>query len=223
MRAFAGRGPLLQEGPNNAHVGAVLEPRMVHACRRTPAETALQRSISSLTVSRCLSHDIAMASTPTATNPGQRALRGGRRSIQGQCYHIIACTADRRRVFSDLQSGRQVVRSLRRLENVGASRSLAFVVMPDHVHWLMELRAKKSLPACVGTMKSFAARAINARKSQCGPIWQKGYMDRAIRREEDLVRVARYIVANPLRAGIVADIGDYPLWDSVWMNDTAPF
>ena len=50
-------------------------------------------------------------------------------------------------------------------------------------------------------MKSDAVRRINAKGLRQGPIWQKGYMDRAIRREEDLVRVARYIVANPLRAG----------------------
>ena len=91
--------------------------------------------------------------------------------------------------------------------------------MPDHVHWLMQLSEAKSLSACVGTMKSYAARRIVAHGVQAGPIWQNGYMDRAIRREKDLIRVARYIVANPLRAGIVDDIGHYPLWDSVWMDN----
>ncbi|MGH8412134.1 MAG: REP-associated tyrosine transposase, partial [Pseudomonas sp.] len=38
-----------------------------------------------------------------------------------------------------------------------------------------------------------------------------------IRRDEDLPAVARYIVANPLRAGLVEKIGDYPLWDAVWL------
>jgi putative transposase len=38
-----------------------------------------------------------------------------------------------------------------------------------------------------------------------------------VRRDEDLVRLARYIVANPLRTRIVAHIGDYPLWDSIWL------
>jgi len=28
---------------------------------------------------------------------------------------------------------------------------------------------------------------------------------------------ARYIVANPLRAGLVERLGDYPLWDAVWL------
>ena len=41
--------------------------------------------------------------------------------------------------------------------------------------------------------------------------------DRALRRDEDLLAVARYIVANPLRAGLVRRVGDYPLWDAVWL------
>jgi len=114
------------------------------------------------------------------------------------------------------------VRSLQRLERERIARSLAFVVMPDHVHWLMQLQRRKCLSVCVGSMKSFAARRITVKKLARSPIWQKGYMDRAIRCESDLVRVARYIVANPLRAEIVDDIGAYPLWDSVWLDDPAP-
>jgi putative transposase len=115
------------------------------------------------------------------------------------------------------------VKSLRRLESERITRTLAFVVMPDHLHWLMELRGSKSLPVCVASMKSVAARTIKAKQLARSPLWQKGYMDRAIRREQDLVHVARYIVANPLRAGIVEAVGDYPLWDSVWMEDPGPY
>ena len=31
--------------------------------------------------------------------------------------------------------------------------------------------------------------------------------------------MARYIVANPLRAGLVWDIGSYPHWDCIWMTE----
>jgi REP element-mobilizing transposase RayT len=53
--------------------------------------------------------------------------------------------------------------------------------------------------------------------NRCGRLWQPGYHDHALRREEDLVATARYLVANPLRAGLVQHIGDYPLWDAVWL------
>jgi hypothetical protein len=38
-----------------------------------------------------------------------------------------------------------------------------------------------------------------------------------LRQDEDVARVARYVVANPLRAGLVKRIGDYPLWDAAWL------
>ena len=106
---------------------------------------------------------------------------------------------------------------MRREADVGHAATLAFVVMPDHLHWLMTLTGTRSLSMAVSNMKSRAARNINAVLFRTGPIWQSGYFDRAIRREEDLVDIARYIVANPLRAKLVASIGDYPLWDAVWL------
>jgi len=48
-------------------------------------------------------------------------------------------------------------------------------------------------------------------------IWQDGFHDHALRQEEDLAEVARYIVANPLRAGLVERVGDYSHWDAVWL------
>lgn len=48
-------------------------------------------------------------------------------------------------------------------------------------------------------------------------LWQDGFHDHALRAEEDVVEVARYVVSNPLRAGLVRCLGDYPLWDAVWL------
>ena len=50
-------------------------------------------------------------------------------------------------------------------------------------------------------------------------MWQEGFHDRALRQEADLRKAARYVVANPLRAGLVTDLGDYPLWDAVWVGE----
>jgi len=58
---------------------------------------------------------------------------------------------------------------------------------------------------------------INGMRRQSGPVWQKSFYDRAMRTEDDLPALARYIVANPLRAGWVARIGDYSHWDAIWL------
>ena len=148
---------------------------------------------------------------------GHSQLRKGRRSLANQIYHVSTATHDRRPLFSDLNCGRAVVRALRHEHDAGHVDSLAFVVMPDHLHWLFALMGSRRLCESVKNVKCNSARIVKRIAGIDGVVWQKGFHDRAIRRDEDLVHVARYIVANPWRAGIVDSIRDYPLWDAKWI------
>ena len=159
----------------------------------------------------------AMCATLEQFKKGSSRLRRRRYSSPNQVYHITTTTRGRQKWFQDFALGRIVVDALHREAEVGHAKTLAFVVMPDHVHWLMDLNETCSLSTTVSNVKSIAARNINVALSRTGPIWQPGFFDRAMRREEDLTSIARYIVANPLRAKLVKRIGDYPLWDAVWL------
>lgn len=147
---------------------------------------------------------------------GTRALRIGRVSIPGQIYWLTTVTAGRRRLFNELSAGRCLVRALKAAESTGAAQTLAYVVMPDHLHWLMSL-GDTSLPLTVGAVKSGSAREIRGLLHLSGRVWQRGYHDHALRRDEALITFTRYLVANPVRAGLVRRVGDYPLWDCVWL------
>jgi len=48
-------------------------------------------------------------------------------------------------------------------------------------------------------------------------VWQRGFHDHAVRREENLRALARYIIANPLRAGLTRSPAEYSFWDCVWL------
>jgi hypothetical protein len=61
-----------------------------------------------------------------------------------------------------------------------------------------------------------SAAAVNRHRGTAGAVWQPGFHDRALRHDESLVTAARYLIANPLRAGLVACPGNYPFWDTVW-------
>lgn len=152
------------------------------------------------------------------TPPHSSQLRTGRYSQSGQIYLLTAVIEDRRPVLADWQTGRLLVQQFRQAQAEGLADSLTWVVMPDHFHWLIELKSS-TLPELMLATKSRSAREINARLGRSGRLWQKGFHDRAIRREEDLLAVARYIIANPLRAGLVKRIRDYPLWDAIWLED----
>ena len=147
------------------------------------------------------------------------ALRKGRVSLDNQIYHVTAVTYSRQSFFADFLTGRILVREIMRTVGYGCTDTLAFVVMPDHVHWLFSLTASQSLSSVVGAVKRHSAREINKQHhSHSNTIWQRGCHDHALRSDESVLHVARYIVANPLRAGLVNNIGDYPLWDATWLH-----
>lgn len=94
---------------------------------------------------------------------------------------------------------------------------LAWVLMPDHAHWLLQLGDVERLGDVVGRLKSASSRHANQCFSRTGSLWAKAFHDHALRKEQDLQAAARYLVANPLRAGLVKRIGDYPFWNAVWV------
>ena len=148
--------------------------------------------------------------------PRGKCLRLGRYSQPGQIYLITSVTQARVPVFADWRLGRLVVSEFKNAQDIGAADSLAWVVMPDHFHWLLELKTG-ALGPLLQPVKSKSARAINQARGGHAQVWHRGFHDRVLRREEDLRSVARYIIGNPLRAGLVSRVGDYPLWDAVWL------
>jgi len=90
--------------------------------------------------------------------------------------------------------------------------------MPDHAHWLVELAGTESLSNTIGALKKAIATPVNASRGCVGQVlWQAGFHDRALRKEDDVLAVARYVVANPIRAGLVTRVGDFPWWNAVWI------
>lgn len=144
-------------------------------------------------------------------------LRKGRYSEPGREYLITAVTRQRRDVFRDFRAARLLIEEMRRLELYGQVIWLAWVVMPDHLHGLVSLAGKVDLSTVMNGLKGRSARSVNRYLGQAGPFWQPGFHDHALRKEEDRLAVARYIVANPLRAGLAGRLGDYPHWDSIWL------
>jgi len=151
----------------------------------------------------------------TTTTPHAQNLRNGRLSESGRIYLITCVTDQRNTVFSQWNCGRLLVNVLMK-ENQRAE-TLAYVVMPDHLHWLMQLKDGAELGQLMRTVKCISSWQVNRVLNRTGRLWQPGYHDHALRKEEDIVSMARYVVANPLRAGLVKRIGDYPLWDAVWL------
>jgi REP element-mobilizing transposase RayT len=96
-------------------------------------------------------------------------LRLGRFSGAGQSYLVTAKTFQRNPVFSDWRMGRLLVDELRHVQEQQLAGSLAWVVMPDHIHWLLQLNSH-SLSSVVQRVKSKSAIAINRARSCSRPF-----------------------------------------------------
>ncbi len=145
------------------------------------------------------------------TQPHAHRLRSGRYSQAGQMYMITVVTENRQRFFDDFAAARTLVQILKGEQELGRASTLAYVVMPDHLHWLMQLGEGAALARCVRNIKALTTHRLGH------TLWQCRYHDHAVRQEEDLQGLARYIVANPIRAGLVSRAGLYPHWDAVWV------
>jgi REP element-mobilizing transposase RayT len=132
--------------------------------------------------------------------PHSKHLRIARFSEHQRIYLLTAIVEKREPIFTDIQLGRLLVAELRAAHGDGLAESLAWVVMPDHLHWLLVLQ-RGSLSELMRRVKGRSARQINPLIGRHGRLWQDGFHDHALRREEDVLAVARYIVANRFASG----------------------
>jgi REP element-mobilizing transposase RayT len=81
--------------------------------------------------------------------------------------------------------------------------------MPDHLHVLVEGTTNDTdFKAFMKLARMRAAVAVA--RGYRYRLWQDGYFEHVLRDEETTPAVVAYIIANPLRAGLVKCVDDYP-------------
>ena len=143
-------------------------------------------------------------------------LRNGRHSVPGQIYFVTTVTQQRERLFRRWSHALVVAKEIHSFIQHASVEIHTWVLMPDHLHCLIELD-DINLDGCMQQLKSRTAIALNRSIGRTGKVWQSGYHDHALCREEDLKTAARYLVTNPIRAGLVRSLRDYPFWNAVWL------
>ncbi|WP_305805742.1 transposase [Stenotrophomonas sp. YIM B06876] len=149
-----------------------------------------------------------------------RLLRG-RVSHIGTLYSITTVTAGRRPLFRADGNARIVIDAMRRSDRNKLTCTLAWAVMPDHLHWLIQLR-RGTLADCLRELKSHSAKHINQLNQARGSVWQAGYHDHAVRHHESLHALTAYILHNPVRAGLCTHPSGYPYVWCRWPDHANP-
>ena len=125
-----------------------------------------------------------------------------------QRYFLTTCTAFRHKIFVDAAVVTAVVDQL--LQNAAKLEFavIAYCVMPDHLHALLEAQSDAS------DFAAFAKRfkqmtGFRYRQATGQALWQPGYHEHILRHDEATDAVARYIFENPIRAGLASVLGEY--------------
>jgi putative transposase len=124
-------------------------------------------------------------------------------------YFLTFCTSSRRRVFVSRERVDLVLEQIQRAAGENSFAILAYCFMPDHLHLLIESLSNSSdCLRFIRSAKQFSgfhyANAFGDR------LWQRYGFERVLRDDDDTLPVARYILENPMRAGLVERVEDYP-------------
>jgi REP element-mobilizing transposase RayT len=155
--------------------------------------------------------------------PGYHRLRKGRISLPQHMYLLTTVCSQRHPWFANDRIAETTSHLLRDPCLWRDSTPLCWVLMPDHFHLVLHLGSNESLQHLMNRIKSLTSRAARSAGHAPGPVWMAGFHDRAIRREDDVAEIVRYVLGNPVRAGLTASIDAYPHRHCVWdLGDLGP-
>ena len=92
------------------------------------------------------------------------------------------------------------------------------IVMPDHVHLIVQPYESHSLHGVLQTIKSVSAHRIKATIAAVPRVWQEESFDRVLRSNESQRIKAEYVVMNPVRKGLCATPDAYPWLWRAWVE-----
>jgi len=122
-------------------------------------------------------------------------------------YSLVFTVYQRRAAFTESETVALCVSHILRAAADKAFAVLAYCLMPDHVHLIVQGTTEEAnLPRFVQRAKQLSGYHFRHR----GKLWQDGYYEYVIRPHEEIDRVITYVLQNPVAAGIVRKAEDYP-------------
>jgi REP element-mobilizing transposase RayT len=128
-------------------------------------------------------------------------------------YSLTFCTDWKRKWFENPAAVALVLSQFVRIADREGFAILVYCFMPDHVHLLVEALAedsncKRFITKCKQCSAHAYAKEFNAR------LWQPFGYEHILRDEEKMHVIARYILENPVRAGLAKTVLEYPFLGS---------
>ena len=130
----------------------------------------------------------------------------------GAVYHVMARGNARADIFVDDDDRQRFVDNLGRVAKRFDWRVWAWCLMDNHYHLLIET-LQPTLSRGMREVNGIYTQAFNRRHGRVGHVLQGRYKAVLVERDTYLMELSRYLVLNPVRAGVVERAGDWP-WSS---------
>lgn len=133
--------------------------------------------------------------------------RAPRLDIPGILQHVIVRGIERRTIFLDDEDKTRFVVRLFSIMGENGTHCFAWAVLSNHFH-LLQKTSSMPLSALMRRLLTGYAVVFNRKYNRAGHLFQNRYKSIVCEEEQYLLELVRYIHLNPLRAGLVADLGD---------------
>ena len=133
--------------------------------------------------------------------------RGSRLDAPGVLHHVMARGIERRAIFRDDHDRDDFVDRLAHLAKEGALTVYGWALIPNHFHLLVRTE-RRPLSRSMGALLTGYAGAFNRRHGRSGHLFQNRYKSIVCEKDAYFLELVRYLHLNPLRAGLVRDLGE---------------
>ena len=133
--------------------------------------------------------------------------------IPNQPIHIIHQGNNRQDIFESEEDMIRIKEDIATSLSKTKCRLHAYVIMTNHLHLLITPEDKAQLTKFMQSLANRYVRYFNAKHQRTGTLWEGRYKSCLVDSDHYLFTLYQYIEMNPLKAGMVEEIADYP-WSS---------
>lgn len=126
----------------------------------------------------------------------------------GALWHVTSRGNERRAIFRDDRDRTHFLDDLADTVDLFAWRLHAYVLMGNHYHLLLET-PEPNLSRGMHRLNAVYSQRFNRRYARVGHLLQGRFKAILVEKERHLLELVRYVVLNPVRAGLVRDAGDW--------------
>src|ERR1700749_4374080 len=121
---------------------------------------------------------------------------------------ITICTIHRQKIIDLGSAYRAFETYVRRGRDDFGVAVGRYVIMPDHLHFFVRGNEDLNFAQWVNELKRAISVPLGATKKR--PLWQPGFFDHILRNDESYTQKWKYVRENPVRAGLVPRVDDWP-------------